>query len=269
MPRPDKVAQVTDVARRLEQANATVLTEYRGLSVGDLAELRRRLREQDAEYKIVKNTLTRLAARDAGVDLPDDVLTGPTAVTFCAGDPVAAAKVLKAFQREHPELQIKAGIVEGSLLDAEQTARLADLASREELLTQIAGMLGTLLAAPARLAQANLDKLARVLGAYRDQREEGGEQAEAGEPTGAEPVEGQAEPAEAGESAEPVEGQTELEASEPAEAETSEPAQAETTDESGQAEPTDESAESGEAEPTEEEDEAVKTAGASEEPSES
>lgn len=200
MPRPDKVAQVADVARRLEQANATVLTEYRGLSVGDLAELRRRLREQDAEYKIVKNTLTRLAARDAGVDLPDQLLTGPTAVTFCAGDPVAAAKVLKAFQREHPQLQIKAGIVEGSFLDAEQTTRLADLASREELLSQVAGMLGTLVAAPARLAQANLDKLARVLGAYRDQREEGGESADAGS---ADSV-GSAGPADAGADAEPA-----------------------------------------------------------------
>ena len=181
MARPDKVAQVAEVARRLEEANATVLTEYRGLTVSELADLRRRLREQDAEYKVVKNTLTRLAARDAGVELPDEVLTGPTAVTFCAGDPVAAAKVLKTFQKEHPELQIKAGIVEGSLLDGDETAKLADLASREELLAQVAGMLGTLMAAPARLAQANLDKLARVLGAYRDKRDDGSEPAEVAE----------------------------------------------------------------------------------------
>lgn len=168
MARPEKVAVVEEVAERLEQSAATVLTEYSGLSVANLAELRSRLRESGAEYKVVKNTLTRLAARKAGVDLPDELLTGPTAITFCADDPVAAAKVLRSFSKDHPGLVIKAGIVEGSLLDAAETSKLADLESREELLAKLAGMFGTIMAQPARLARANLDKVARLLGALQD-----------------------------------------------------------------------------------------------------
>lgn len=197
MARPEKVAQVHDVSERLSTSTAAVLTEYRGLSVGDLAELRRRLREEDAEYRIVKNTLARRAVRDAGVDLPDDLFTGPTAITFCAGDPVAAAKVLKTFSKEHPGLSLKASYVDGGLLDAEETAKLADLASREELLGQLAGMLDSLLAQPARLAKANLDKVARLLGAYQDTYD-GDAAGSEGEAAGSE---GDAPSAEAGEAA--------------------------------------------------------------------
>lgn len=172
MPRPHKVAVVEEVRQRLSESTATVLTEYRGLSVDDLAELRTRLRESDASYRVVKNTLTRLAVRDAGVDIPDDLLIGPTAITFCAGDPVAAAKVLRAFSREHPELVIKGGLMEGRLLDAEETTRLAELASREELLARLAGLMEAVIAQPARLAQANLTKFARLLAALQDKRGE-------------------------------------------------------------------------------------------------
>ncbi len=170
MPRPDKVAVVDEVSRRLTDATAMVLTEYRGLSVDDLAELRAKLRENDASYRIVKNTLTRLAARDAGFDIPDDVLVGPTAITFCAGDPVAAAKVLRAFSRQHPELVIKGGVLDGRVLDAAETTRLADLESREELLARFAGMMQAIIAQPARLAQANLSKLARLFAALQDKK---------------------------------------------------------------------------------------------------
>lgn len=177
MPRADKVAAVADVRERLDEATATVLTEYRGLSVDDLAELRARLRGTDATYRIVKNTLTRLAARDAGLDIPDDVLVGPTAVTFCAGDPVAVAKVLRAFSREHPQLVIKGGVLEGRVIDAAETTKLADLESREELLARLAGTMQTLIAQPARLAQANLTKFAQLLAALQDKRaaESGGD----------------------------------------------------------------------------------------------
>jgi large subunit ribosomal protein L10 len=170
MPRPDKVAVVDEVSRRLTDATATVLTEYRGLSVDDLAELRARLRDSDASYRVVKNTLTRLAARDAGFDLPDDLLVGPTAITFCAGDPVATAKVLRAFSRQHPELVIKGGVLDGRVLDAAETTRLADLESREEVLARLAGMMQAIIAQPARLAQANLSKLARLLAALEDKK---------------------------------------------------------------------------------------------------
>ncbi|HSK91460.1 MAG TPA: 50S ribosomal protein L10 [Euzebyales bacterium] len=170
MPRPDKVAVVDDVRQRLSDATATVLTEYRGLSVDDLAELRARLRGSDASYRVVKNTLTRLAVRDAGVEIPDEMLVGPTAITFCAGDPVAVAKVLRAFSREHPELVIKGGVLDGRVLDAAETTRLADLASREELLARLAGLMQAIIAQPARLAQANLTKFARLLAALQEKR---------------------------------------------------------------------------------------------------
>jgi large subunit ribosomal protein L10 len=170
MPRPDKVAAVEEVSQRLTDSTATVLTEYRGLSVDDLAELRARLRETDASYRVVKNTLTRRAARDAGFDIPDDVLVGPTAITFCVGDPVAAAKALRAFSRQHPELVIKGGVLDGRVLDAIETSKLADLESREELLSRFAGLMQAIIAQHARLAQANLTKFARLLAALQDKK---------------------------------------------------------------------------------------------------
>lgn len=170
MVRADKAAAVTEVRQRLESSTATVLTEYRGLTVTELARLRTELRQNDAEYKVVKNTLTRIAARDAGLDMPDELLTGPTAVTFCAGDPVAVAKVLRAFARDNPELVVKGSILDGKLLDAGETLRLADLASREELLSKLAGLFSATLAQPARLAQANLSKAARLFAALQDKK---------------------------------------------------------------------------------------------------
>lgn len=168
MARPDKVAVVDEVRERLTASTATVLTEYRGLTVSELADLRAELRKSEAAYAVVKNTLTRIAARDAGIDIPDEMLVGPTAITFCAGDPVAAAKVLRQFSRGHPELVVKGAVLDGKLLDAAETLRLADLESREELLARLAGMFQTIVAQPARLAQANLSKAARLFAALQD-----------------------------------------------------------------------------------------------------
>jgi large subunit ribosomal protein L10 len=182
MARPDKVAVVDEVRERLERSSATLLTEYRGLTVTELARLRAELRKAGAEYKVVKNTLTRIAARDAGYDVPDSVLTGPTAITFVAEDPIATAKVLRAFSREHPQLVVKGGILEGNVLDAADTLRLADLETREELLSRLAGLFEAVLAQPARLAAANLSKAARVFGALMAKREEAGETAPPPEP---------------------------------------------------------------------------------------
>lgn len=170
MARPDKVAAVDEVRDRLQESTAAVLTEYRGLSVSELEGLRSRLRESQAEYRVVKNTLTRIAARDAGLEVPDDLLQGPTAVTFCAGDPVAAAKVLRAFAREHPALVLKGGLMEGRVLDAAETMRLAELQSREELLSRLAGLMEAVVAQPARLARANLEKAARLFAALQDKQ---------------------------------------------------------------------------------------------------
>jgi large subunit ribosomal protein L10 len=177
MARPEKVAVVAEISERLQSSSAALLTEYRGLSVDDLAQLRRQLREHNAEYRVVKNTLTRRAVVDAGMSLPDDLLTGPTALTFCDGDPVAATKVLKRFSERHPALVIKGGVVEGQLLGAEQAHQLAELQSREELLSRLAGVFNQVLAQPAQLAQAGLSKMARLLSAYHSQREEADETA--------------------------------------------------------------------------------------------
>ncbi len=181
MARPDKVAVVDEVRTRLSSSTATVLTEYRGLTVTELADLRAELRKNDAEYKVVKNTLARIAAKDAGLEVPDDLLVGPTAVTFVAGDPVAVAKVLRTFSKAHPELVVKGSILDGKLLDAADTLRLADLESREELLARLAGLFEAVVAQPARLALANLTKAARLLAALQAKRVESGETLEASE----------------------------------------------------------------------------------------
>jgi large subunit ribosomal protein L10 len=175
MARPDKVATVTEVRERMEGATATMLTEYRGLTVGQLARLRAELRKAGAEYRVVKNTLTKIAVKDAGFDVPDDLLTGPTAVTFCGEDPVAAAKALRTFAKDNPALIVKGGILEGRFIDAGEATRLADLASREELLAQLAGLMQAIVAQPARLALASLSKAARLFAALQDKRAAAGE----------------------------------------------------------------------------------------------
>jgi large subunit ribosomal protein L10 len=169
-PRADKAAAVALVRERIQSSTATILTEYRGLTVAELARLRAQLRPISAEYKVVKNTLTRIAARDAGMDVPDATLTGPTAVLFTGEDPVAAAKVLRSFSRENPELVVKGSILDGRFLDAADTMRLADLESREELLARLAGMMEAVIAQPARLAAASLSKAARLFQALIDKR---------------------------------------------------------------------------------------------------
>ena len=175
MARPDKVATVTEVRERMEGSSATMLTEYRGLSVGQLAKLRAELRKAGAEYRVVKNTLTKIAVRDAGYDVPDELLTGPTAITFCDEDPVAAAKALRTFAKDNPALIVKGGILDGKFIDAGETTRLADLASREELLAKMAGLMQSIVAQPARLALASLSKAARLFAALQEKRAAAGE----------------------------------------------------------------------------------------------
>ena len=177
MPRPDKVAVVDEVRDRLQGAAATLLTEYRGLTVGELARLRAALRPVGGEYKVVKNTLTAIAAREAGFDVPADMLTGPTAITFADEDPVAVAKVLRTFSKENPNLVVKGGILEGRFIDGAETLRLADLASREELLGGLAGDFEAIMAGPARLANAALSQVAYLVTALSDKQ--GGGEAEA------------------------------------------------------------------------------------------
>lgn len=170
MPRPEKVAVVDEVREKLSSSTATVLTEYRGLTVTQLASLRAELRKANAEYKVAKNTLTRIAAREAGLDVPDAMLSGPTALAFCGDDPVSVAKALRTFAKANPALIVKGAVLEGRLLNAEETGQLADLASREELLSKVAGMIQTLIAQPARLALASLTKMAQLMAALQEKK---------------------------------------------------------------------------------------------------
>lgn len=138
-PRQEKVSVVTEVRERLDDADAAILTEYRGLKVKDLEGLRRSLGPAGGSYKIYKNTLVRFAARDLGLDELDPILEGPTAIAFVKGDAAGVAKSLRDFSRTHPALIIKGGVLGNKVLSAADTAALADLPSREVLLARLAG----------------------------------------------------------------------------------------------------------------------------------
>ncbi len=168
MARPDKVEKVEEVRRDLSEANATLLTHYRGLSVTAISELRVKLREADAELKVVKNTLTRRAAREAGIEGFDELLVGPTALVLCGTDPVGPAKALKEFAKDHPELVVRGGYFDGDILDETEAIRLADLESREDLLAKLVGLLNGALVNTVRLVNAPLEQQARLLQALVD-----------------------------------------------------------------------------------------------------
>lgn len=153
-PRPEKVAVVDEIASKLTAASAVFVTEYRGMTVGALATLRGSLRQADAEHKVYKNTLARFAADRAGVEGLKELLVGPTALTFVAGDSVAAAKALRDAARTNPLLVLKGGALGTSTLSAADVTALADLPSREELLAQFAGALQAPLVKTAGLLQA-------------------------------------------------------------------------------------------------------------------
>jgi len=168
MARPEKVAKVEEISTEFTGAAATLLTHYRGLSVTEISELRSKLRGAGAEMKVVKNTLTRRAAAKAGIEGLDDLLVGPTGLIFCGDDPVAPAKVLREFAKDHPELIVRGGYLDGEVLDEVATIRLADLASREELLEQLAGLMYGALANTARLLNALPQKQAQLMQALID-----------------------------------------------------------------------------------------------------
>ncbi len=193
MAREDKVAEVAEIRDRLAGSAATLLTHYRGLSVKELKELRRELATSSAELRVVKNTLAKRAVADAGIEGLDDLLEGPTSLVFCADDPVGPAKALKKFAKDHPDLVIRGGYLDGAVMDAEQTTKLADLASREELLAKLAGLMQGALAGFARLLQAPLAHQARLIQALIDDRVAKGETAAAPAPAEAAPAEAPAE----------------------------------------------------------------------------
>jgi large subunit ribosomal protein L10 len=153
-PRAEKVAVVSEVKAHLEEADATLLTEYRGLTVKDMADLRSALRTHGAEYKIYKNTLVRFAVRDLNLGELEESLTGPTAVAFIKGDAAAAAKALRDFAKTNPNLIVKGGVLGTKVLTAKDAAALADLPSREVVLAQLAGLLAQPMQQFAGLLQA-------------------------------------------------------------------------------------------------------------------
>jgi large subunit ribosomal protein L10 len=158
MARPDKAAAVAELTEDFRTATATVLTEYRGLSVTLMKKLRRNL-GTDTKYSVVKNTLTKIAAKEAGFDVPAELLTGPSALAFIKGDAIVAAKSLRDFAKENPFLVIKGGIYEGKNVTAAEIFKLADLESREVLLAKLAGAMKASMANAIRTIDALRAKL--------------------------------------------------------------------------------------------------------------
>jgi large subunit ribosomal protein L10 len=167
-PRPEKVAVVDEVRAKLEESSAAVLTEYRGLNVSATADLRRALHDAGGEYKIYKNTLVRIAARDLGLEL-DDLLTGPTAIAFVTGDAVGVAKTLQDFAKTNPALVVKGGLLGDQVLSERDIKALADLEPREVLLAKFAGLLAAPLQQFAGLLEALPRNFAYGLKALIDQ----------------------------------------------------------------------------------------------------
>jgi len=182
MARPEKVAVVDEVREKLAAADAALLTEYRGLTVTDLAALRATLRPAGAEYKVYKNTLARRAAEEAGLAELAELLIGPTAITFVTGDAVVAAKALRDYARTNPTLVVKGGVLGTRVIGPGDVTALADVPPRDVLLARLAGGFQAPLVKAAGLFQAFTRNMAYGVKALIDQRVAGGEAVPAGEP---------------------------------------------------------------------------------------
>jgi large subunit ribosomal protein L10 len=226
-PRPEKAAVVTEVKERLEAADAAILTEYRGLTVGDMATLRRALRAAGGDYKVYKNTLVRFAVQDKGLDELVPLLVGPTAIAFVDGDAVTVAKALRDFARTNPNLVIKGGLLGTGILTAKEATALADIPPRDVLLARLAGGLAAPLQQFAGLLQALPRNLAYGLAALIEKQggvpepvAEAAAEAAPGEAPAAEEAapaaEAAAPPAEEAAAEAPAEPEAEAPAAEPA-----------------------------------------------------
>lgn len=188
MARADKATAVADIAEQFKDSTAALVTEYRGLTVANLAELRRSL-GASATYSVAKNTLVKRAASEAGVDGLDELFAGPTAIAFVTGEPVDAAKAIKTFAKEHKALVIKGGYMDGRALTVAEVERIADLESREVLLAKLAGAMKGNLAKAAGLFNAPASQVARLAAALQEKK------AAEGPAASAEPAAAAAEPA--------------------------------------------------------------------------
>jgi large subunit ribosomal protein L10 len=170
MAKADKATAVAEIAEQFKESSATVITEYRGLTVSNLAELRRSL-AGSATYSVAKNTLIRRAASDAGVEGLDELFVGPTAIAFVKGEPVDAAKALKNFARDNKALVIKGGYMDGRPLTVAEIERIADLESRDVLLAMLAGAMKGNLTKAAGLFNAPASQVARLAAALQEKRQ--------------------------------------------------------------------------------------------------
>ncbi|UGT64610.1 50S ribosomal protein L10 [Nocardia asteroides] len=193
MANAEKITAVAEITEQFRSSTATVITEYRGLSVGKLTELRRAL-GSEATYSVAKNTLVKRAAAEAGVQGLDELFVGPTAITFVSGEPVEAAKALKAFAKDNKALVIKGGYMDGAPLSVSEVERIADLESREVLLAKLAGALKGNLAKAAGLFAAPASQVARLAAALEEKKRS--EEGAAGAAAPAEAAEPEAETAE-------------------------------------------------------------------------
>lgn len=169
MPNAEKTAAVAEIAENFSTSSAALLTDYRGLTVKQITDLRRAL-GRDTTYAVVKNTLSKRAAKDAGVSVDESLLVGPTAIAFVKGDPVEAAKGLRDFAKTNPMLIIKGGVLDGKSLTAAEINKIADLESREVLLAKFAGALKALPTRAAGLFQAPLSQMARLAKALEEKK---------------------------------------------------------------------------------------------------
>ena len=169
MARADKATAVADIAEQFKEATATVVTEYRGLTVANLKDLRRSLGDS-ATYTVAKNTLVKRAAADAGIEGLDDLFVGPTAIAFVSGEAVDAAKAIKKFAKDHKALVIKGGYMDGRALTVSEIERIADLESREVLLAKLAGAMKANLTKAAVLFNAPASQVARLAAALQEKK---------------------------------------------------------------------------------------------------
>ena len=169
MAQADKATAVADIAEQFKSSTATVITEYRGLTVANLAELRRSL-SGSATYSVAKNTLIKRAASEAGVEGLDELFVGPTAIAFVSGEAVDAAKAIKKFAKDHKALVIKGGYMDGRALTVAEVERIADLESREVLLAKLAGAMKANLSKAAALFNAPVSQMARLAAALQEKK---------------------------------------------------------------------------------------------------
>jgi large subunit ribosomal protein L10 len=171
MPKAEKVEKVRELADRFRASEGALFSDFRGLSVKDITDLRRALREEGAAFVVAKNTLTRLAAKEAGLDGVEDLLVGPTGIVFAQADPIAAARALAEAGRRHPSLQVKGAYVEGQVLREDDARALATIEAKEVSVAKIAGLLQSPVSRVAYLLQAPLQRIAYAL-AERGRQEE-------------------------------------------------------------------------------------------------